>query len=101
MGRGKQSEVGETHVATNGYHYTRTETGWRLTHHIVAEQKLGRPIQKDETVRFIDSDRQNLTPDNIIVTVRRSSIRGRIAAIEAKIMELEAERDELLKQLES
>lgn len=99
MPRGVAAKVGDTNVSDNGYHYTRTEGGWRLTHHLIAEEQLGRPIGRDETVRFKDSDRTNLSPDNIIVTTRRTSIRGRIAAIESKIMELQAEKANLEEQL--
>lgn len=100
MPRGKPSNVGDINISANGYSYTRTETGWRLTHHIIAEEKLGRTIESDETVRFVDGDRNNLSPDNIIVTKRKTSLRGKIARIDAQIMELQAERDRLQKQLD-
>lgn len=96
MPRGQASQIGDTHVAANGYHYTRTDKGWKLTHHIIAEETLGRPISPDETVRFCDGDRTNLKPDNIFVTQRRASRASRIAALEAKIMELTNERDRLI-----
>ncbi len=99
MPRGKQAEVGDTNTSANGYHYTRTEEGWRLTHHLVAEKKLGRPVAPDETVRFVDGDRNNLSPDNIIVTTRKTSLRGKIAKLEAQIMELTAEKERLQRQL--
>ena len=96
MPRGQASKVGDTNVSDNGYHYTRIAKGWKLTHHIIAEEALGRPISADETVRFADGDRKNLSPDNIVVTQRKTSINGRIAALEAKIMELTDERDRLI-----
>lgn len=99
MPRGQASKVGDVNIAHNGYHYTRCESGWRLTHHLIAESTLGRPIEPDETVSFADNDRTNLSPDNILVTKRKTSLRGRIATIEAKIMELELERDKLKAQL--
>ena len=53
MGRGKTAEVGDTRIAANGYHYTKTETrGWVLTHWLTAEKMLGREIRSDEQVRF-------------------------------------------------
>jgi hypothetical protein len=64
-----------------------------LTHHLIAEAELGRPIARDETVRFRDGDRANLSPDNIYVTQRKTSLRGKLAALEARKMELEAEID--------
>lgn len=96
MPRGVQSKDGDTNVSKNGYHYTRQNGKWRLTHHLIAEKKLGRPLRENELVRFCDSDRTNFEPGNIEVIVRKGSLRGRIAAIEAKIMELEAERQKLL-----
>jgi hypothetical protein len=99
MARGRKSVIGDTNVAKNGYHYIRTDTGWRLTHHVIAEEKLGREIKYGETVRFVDGNRDNLTPENVTVVPVRSSLRGRIAKIEAQIMELEGERDRLKAKL--
>lgn len=102
MPRGTQSQIGDTNVSANGYHYTRTETGWRLTHHLIAEEQLGRPLEPNELVRFADRDRNNLSPENIIVTVKHTSTpKKRLAQVEARIAELEAERDELLAKLTS
>lgn len=95
MPRGQASKVGDTNVSDNGYHYTRIATGWKLTHHIIAEKALGRPITADETVRFADGNRKNLSPDNIVVTTRKTSLKGRIAVLDARIMELTNERDRL------
>lgn len=99
MPRGVLSKDGDTNVSANGYHYTRHQGKWELTHRLIAIKKLGRPIRADETVKFGDSDRTNLSPNNIVVITRRRSVRGRLAAVEAKIMELEAEREELLQIL--
>lgn len=100
MPRGVASKDGDTNVAQNGYHYTRVNGHFRLTHHIIAEQKLGRPIEPDEIVSFADGDRKNLSPENIKVTKRRTSRKGRIASLEARIMELMARRDKLVAQEE-
>lgn len=93
MARGRKSKVGDTRVAANGYHYTRTEEGWVLTHRLVAERALGRPLRHDERVRFKDGDRTNYAdPDNLeVYTVKKSSIAKRRARIEARIEELKAE----------
>lgn len=99
MPRGVASKDGDTNTSKNGYHYTRTGGKFRLTHHIVAETMLGRPLAEDETVSFRDGDRTNLTPSNIKVSKKKVSTRGKIAAIEAKIMELMAERDKLVAKL--
>lgn len=101
MPRGKAAKVGDTNVSANGYHYTRTEAGWKLTHHIIAEKKLGRPLREDERACFVDGDRTNLTERNIEITIKRTAtIKKRLAQVESRIQELEAERAYLLKLLE-
>lgn len=100
MARGQKANVGDKRVAPNGYHYTRTESGWRLTHHLVAEKKLGRPLHTDEGVYFVDGKRHNLSPDNISVREKgRGSLRRRLAQLDDRIRELTAERDAIQKQL--
>lgn len=98
MPRGVASKVGDTNIAKNGYHYTRVEDKWKLTHHIIAETLLGRPLESDETVSFEDGDRTNLTPSNIKVSKKRTSLKGRIATLNDKIREHTAERDRLQAQ---
>jgi hypothetical protein len=96
MARGKRSAVGDTRVAPNGYHYTRTEEGWELTHKLIAEQKLGRKLLPNERCRFKDNDRTNLTPDNIIVyegkpkgsASERARLEARIEEMQARLAEL-------------
>lgn len=102
MPRGKKAQAGDTRVAPNGYHYTKTEKEWRLTHHIVAEKEiLGRPLRENERVEFV-SGKTNLDPSNIRVVVQgRGSLRRRKAQLEERIreltVELEAVNAELLK----
>ena len=97
MTRGRKSKPGDTRTAANGYHYTRTGEGWKLTHRLSAELKLGRPLAYDERVRFIDGDRSNYAdPDNIhIYKVREASVAKKRARIEARIDELQAQLNEL------
>lgn len=100
MTRGKPSKVGDVRQAQNGYWYTKTDVGQRLTHHIVAETKLGRPLRSDERAIFVDRDRNNLDPKNIHIVKKGSrSIRARIAIIEARVKELLAEREHLIMKL--
>lgn len=100
--RGQKSDVGDTRVAPNGYHYTRTKEGWKLTHRLVAESKLGRSLGDDERVTFVDGDRANLDPNNLRVSkVRSGSLERRKARIEARIEELQAELREINKELEN
>lgn len=97
MARGRKSETGETRTAANGYHYTRTDKGWELTHRLLAGRQLGRPLEFDERVRFIDGDRSNYAdPDNLSVyKVREASVAKKRARIEARIEELQAQLDDL------
>lgn len=108
MPRGEASPVGTRRITQNGYWTTKTENGWRLDHHIIAEEKLGRALEDDERVEFIDGDRTNLKPKNIrivFVGQRRTpyeKARKRLLRIEAwkerldhEISELKIELDEL------
>lgn len=101
MVRGRNAKVGATRVAANGYHYTKTEEdGWRLTHHIVAEKKLGRKLEQGERISFHDNDRTNLKIDNIKITkFGGGSLERRRGQLEARIQELQAELDELIEQI--
>jgi hypothetical protein len=97
MARGQQAAVGETRVSQNGYHYTKTPQGWRLTHQLVLEHKLGRELAQDERCRFEDGDRTNLSPENLNVYKKRGQSKGkRRAWLESKIEELQAELDQLV-----
>jgi hypothetical protein len=92
MARGQRSEVGDERWSPNGYHYTRTEDGWELTHKLIAEKTLGRKLADNERCRFIDGDRTNLDPSNIAVYVTTtSSKRRRLARLIARRDELNAE----------
>jgi hypothetical protein len=92
--RGSRSEVGDTRTAKNGYHYTKTEEKWELTHHLIAEEKLGRKLTADERVVFVDGDRTNLDPDNIEVRRKATaSLRRKEAQLVTRIEELQAQLD--------
>jgi len=102
MARGSNVPVGTTRTATNGYHYTKTETGWRLTHHIIAEQTLGRPIRPDERVVFKDGKRANLLPGNVEVKAKGyTSIHVRKDKIQARIEDLVRELNAIEQELET
>jgi HNH endonuclease len=98
--RGATAQDGDERVAPNGYHYLKVNGKWQLKHHVIAAQTLGRPIRDTERVEFKDKNRHNFAPSNIQVVPRgKGSTRRRLAAIEARIDELVAERDELKKEL--
>lgn len=99
MPRGSGSPVGSIRVAQNGYQYTKTTTKWRLTHHIIAEEMLGRPLRTDERVVFLGS-KTILTQDNIkVIQQGTSSDRQKLARIEARLAELNGQRDEIMERL--
>lgn len=91
----KRSKVGDTNVSANGYSYTKTEDGWRLTHHLIAEQKLGRRLRDGERVYFRDNDRTNLDVDNVEVREAKVTIDEKIILLKEKIARLQTELEEL------
>jgi hypothetical protein len=96
VGRGQASTVGDVRVSANGYSYTNTFEGWRLTHHLVAEAKYRRKIRPGERVIFKDRNRTNFDPDNILVHKQGATTKARkIAQLKARIKELEAALEEL------
>lgn len=97
MARGRKAKVGDTRIAANGYHYTKTKAGWELTHRLTAERKLGRKLADNERVRFVDGDRTNYTdPNNIeVYEVRKGSVAKRKAQLEARKEAIDAELAEL------
>jgi len=101
VARGIAANVGDERVSKNGYLYRKTEYGWELVHRIMAETKLGRKLHDNEYATFGDGDRTNLDPKNIVVRVRgRSSIRRRLAALDARIAEMTDARVALEKRLD-
>ena len=102
MPRGKPSPDGSTYTAKNRYHYTKQDGKWRLTHHIIMEEILGRPLAANESVRFIDGDRTNRKPSNLKLNRKHLiTIEHRIEVIDGRIAELQSERQVLLEQLEA
>lgn len=101
MPRGVVAEDGDTNTAANGYHYTRQDGKWRLTHHIIAEEVLGRPVDTaTEVIRFKDRDCKNLTPENIeVIPKGKYTVRKRLAEVRAKIVELQALEKDLENEL--
>jgi hypothetical protein len=92
--KGRSSKIGETRISPNGYHYTRISNKWELTGRLVAGKRLGRPLTERERVRYIDKDKLNNDPDNLIVyeTTKTGTAR--------KLAQLRARRDELNGRIE-
>lgn len=105
MPRGQAAAVGDVRIAKNGYHYTKTEDrGWVLTHWLTAEAARGGQIvdPEKEMVQFIDPKfkKDPYNPAGIrIIKKNTSSLRKRLAVVEDRIREYEAERDRIKKQL--
>lgn len=97
MSRGETYTIGSERVAKNGYHYVKTAEGWRLKHHIIAEETLGRTIDtKIERICFIDHNCNNFDPANIEVVLKKGITKAaRKAQLESKIEELQAQLDDL------
>jgi hypothetical protein len=93
--RGKAASVGDTNVSANGYHYTRTTTRWRLTHHLLAEANLNRNLHDDEQAYFIDGDKTHLVMENVGVRAKQTSHSKRKGQLFARIEQLCAEYVEL------
>lgn len=103
MARGRVAEVGTTRVAKNGYHYTKVaDRGWVLTHWLTAEKKLGRRLEENEMVKFVDP-KYKRDPYNeagvLVIKKKTTSLRRRKAQIEARIAELKAELEYIDRQL--
>ena len=98
--RGKQAEDGATRVSQNGYHYTKKDGKWRLTHHLKAEEILGRPLAAGERVSFRNGNKKDMSITNLIIAEKgTSSLRRRKAIIEARIAELQAELKQINKEI--
>jgi len=83
-------------IAPNGYSYVKHNGKQRLLHHVIAEETLGRKIEKGERVSFIDKDRTNFDPNNIQVLKVSKSKANRIAVLKEKIKMYQTELSELL-----
>lgn len=98
---GKVRNDGDEYTSQNGYRYRRVSGKWIAVHILVAEEGLGRKLRPNESAYFQDGNRANLAANNIGVRIKGGGKhRSRLAAIEERIRELEAERELLLKDLE-
>lgn len=94
--RSRNAPNGTRKVSQNGYNYTKTDDGWRLTHHIIAERSLARLVDtSQERVVFIDKDKTNLDPSNIRVVPKKNGKVIRIGKLERQIQILQEELDYL------
>lgn len=69
MTRGHRARIGDrVQEPKTGMWRTRTENGWEWDHHLAARSKFP-TLPEDARVRFIDGDRSNPHPDNLIVEI--------------------------------
>jgi hypothetical protein len=102
MPRGSASDIGTKTVNKNGYEQTKTEDGWVGSHILIMEAFLGRKLNASERVRFLDGDRSNLTLENLeVVYPQTGSLRRKLAALDERIRELQAQRDYYQQQMDS
>ena len=111
MPRGQAAAIGNTRVAKNGYHYTKVgnehpaaQNGWVLTHWLTAEKaRGGEHIDPEhEMVQFVNGfNKKDYNNPEAVRIIRKNtgSLRKRLAVLEDRIRELEAERDRIIKQL--
>lgn len=98
--RGTKAEDGTIRVSNNGYQYTKTPQGWRLSHHLVAEKMLGRPLAENERVAFLSGNKMLLTPENIqVLNKGQTSTKRRIAQLEARKAEIIGQLEDLHHEL--
>jgi len=95
MARGQRSAVGDTRVAPNGYHYTNTEDGWQLTGRLNAGIARGKPLEKNERIRYEDGDKLNNHPDNLVGYQTKEGSSG------SRLAKLYAKRDDIQAQIEA
>lgn len=92
---------GASYTSQNGYHYTKRDGKFELTHRLIMEQKLGRKLVPGERVGFKDKDRTNLNRDNIyILNKQEPSTKKQLAELYAKRDDIQAMIDDLEQQLE-
>src|SRR3954447_24163559 len=101
MPRGRPAEDGTERKSPNGYWYVRVDGEWRLKHHLVAEEMLGRPIDTErDMVRFKTGNKDDLSPENIeVIPKNKQGARKRLAMLDARIKELQAQRTLVLEEL--
>lgn len=97
MARGQAAVIGDERWSPNGYHYTKTKSGWQLTHRMLMEEKLGRPLLPTERVVFKNSNRRDVRIENLVLTEVKTDLkkmRQKLATIQDKIRELQAQEQD-------
>lgn len=104
MSRGQAAAIGDERWSPNGYHYTKTKTGWQLTSRMLMEEKLGRPLLSTERVVFKNGNRRDVRIDNLELTEVKTDLKklkAKLATIQDKIREYQAMEAETLEQIQA
>jgi len=102
MARGAAAAVGDERWSANGYHYTKTARGWILTHRMLMEEKLGRPLLGTERVVFKNRNKRDIRIDNLELAEVKTDLKKlkqKLASIQDKIREYQAMEQETLEQI--
>lgn len=69
------SRVGKETLCQDGFIRMYDEQGkFRLKHRIVMEEKLKRPLLREEEVAFLDGDKTNCSSDNLMIRTKSGNI---------------------------
>lgn len=98
----RQSFPTGTERLVNGYVSVKQHDGtWKYKHHIIAEEKLGRPLGDNELVKFVDGDRTNFNLNNIDIRWKAPTKQYRRRAhLRRQIIKVRGTLDDLERQLE-
>ena len=100
--RGEDRPIGYVITLPNGYAKRRCEDGWHWVHYLVAEEKLGRPINSEvERVVFVNKDRSvraNPSPEDVTVKAKRPKTVKKQSRRQEALNDLEVRRRKLMEQ---
>lgn len=73
----------KTRITTNGYVMVVDQnklknadiSDYEYEHRVVAEELIGRPLQRDEAVHHLDNNRSNNSPDNLLVLLESQHVK--------------------------
>lgn len=57
----------ERKLTSNGYAKIFTDEGWKLEHHFVLEDYIGRKLKKEERIHHIDGIKTNNDINNLVI----------------------------------
>ena len=91
---------GTIRVAKNGYKYIKRDGEWITVARYAMERHLGRKLEDDERVNYKDpKDKENLDISNLYITKNKLNPKKRLAQLHARKESLEAEINQLEKEI--